>query len=197
MNDLIIRKILRETLSQSYAKDKDTLIVEELGLRHGTSRIDLAVINGTIQGYEIKSDIDTLRRLPSQIQTYNLIFDYITLVVGYRHAYAAMQLIPEWWGIEIAENVNSEKTVIYAFREANKNPAPDIYSVVKLLWREEAINILDKISTADGVRSKPRKFVYEKLIGAAEENVIAGLVREQLKSRRSWRVTEQQVSDDD
>lgn len=197
MNDLSIRTTLKKKLSQYYFNDNDTLIVEELGLRHGTSRIDLAIINGTLHGYEIKSDLDTLRRLPSQIQAYNLIFDYITLVVGYRHAYNAMQMIPKWWGIQIAENTHSQKTKIYSLRKANKNPATDIHSIVKLLWREEAINILDKISSADGVRSKPRKFVYEKLINAAGKNVVVYLVREQLKSRQNWRANVQQELNDD
>ena len=188
MNDYLIRQRLKNNLVQLHANEKDTLIIEELGLKHGVSRIDLAVINGTLHGYEIKSDEDTLDRLPAQSITYNLIFDYVTLVVGYRHAYPALNLIPEWWGIQIVENTGTGEALIYTLREANQNPTRDVYSIVKLLWRDEAINILDKISSADGVRSKPRKSVYEKLILAAEENTICELVRNQLKSRQNWRV---------
>lgn len=185
MNDLLIRKSLRMTLSERYSSDQNTLIIEELGLKHGSSRIDLAVINGSFHGYEIKSDKDTLERLPSQMKAYNSIFDYITLVVGYRHAYAALKLAPHWWGIQIAENC-SDRVIIYNFRKPKRNPSPDIFSIVKLLWRSEAIEILDKISSANGVRSKPRKFIYQKLIAVAGKN-LCRVVRNQLKRRKDWR----------
>jgi hypothetical protein len=57
-------------------------IIEELGVVHGKSRIDIAVINGLMHGYEIKSDKDTLQRLPEQMNMYNSVFNKVTLVVG-------------------------------------------------------------------------------------------------------------------
>lgn len=41
MNDLDIRAILKEELMRRHVKDKDTLVLDELGVRHGTARIDL------------------------------------------------------------------------------------------------------------------------------------------------------------
>jgi hypothetical protein len=37
----------------------DTVIVDELGLAHAKARIDIAVINGFVHGFEIKSATDT------------------------------------------------------------------------------------------------------------------------------------------
>ena len=66
----------------SHKRDKKVRIIEELGVKHGTARVDIAVVNGIMHGYEIKSDKDTLQRLPRQISTFNPIFDQLTLVVG-------------------------------------------------------------------------------------------------------------------
>ena len=56
-----------------------------MGVWSGTVRIDVAVLNGEMCGYEIKSDRDTLERLPFQIEIYSKEFDKLTLVVGRRH----------------------------------------------------------------------------------------------------------------
>jgi len=36
----------------------------------GASRIDRAVVNGSVHGYEIKSETDDLTRLPAQARAY-------------------------------------------------------------------------------------------------------------------------------
>ena len=81
-NDTLIRSALKKFLTNHHAQDEKVRIIEEFGVQHGTARVDIAVINGIIHGYEIKSDQDTLRRLPRQMGVFNLVFDKITLVVG-------------------------------------------------------------------------------------------------------------------
>ena len=68
MNDLDIRKVLKSELLDKHGNDSETVILEELGLKHGRARIDLVIINDRMHGYEIKSDRDTLKRLPEQVQ---------------------------------------------------------------------------------------------------------------------------------
>lgn len=58
----------------------DTLIVDELGLVHADVRVDVAVINGHLHGFEIKSAIDTLSRLPRQIKLYEECLEKLTIV---------------------------------------------------------------------------------------------------------------------
>jgi hypothetical protein len=60
-------------------------------------------------GYEIKSDRDTLARLPNQIAAYELCFDTMTMVVGKRHLAKCRATLPEWWGIW--EAVPTEKGI--------------------------------------------------------------------------------------
>ena len=79
MNDPRLRRALKSKVLARYAKDPDTRIVDELGLRHGIARVDIAVVNGIIHGYELKSDKDNLKRLPHQIQIYGSVLDKVTL----------------------------------------------------------------------------------------------------------------------
>src|SRR3989338_11292875 len=106
-NDKIIRVALREILGKERKnyKSEEKLpaeIFEEFGVSHGTARIDFAIVNGVMHGYEIKSDRDTLDRLPDQMREYNAVFDKMTLVVGRHHLYEALAIIPEWCGIILA-----------------------------------------------------------------------------------------------
>jgi hypothetical protein len=100
MNDRELRAAVKRTVLSRYAARPGTLVFEELGLSHGSGRIDLAVVNGTIHGFELKSDLDNLNRLPQQIQIYNSVLDKVTLIVGRRHVDAAVALVPEWWGVK-------------------------------------------------------------------------------------------------
>ena len=61
--DVDIRKALLANLEVKYGDSSHDLIVEEFGCK--TARADVAVINGFLHAYEIKSDSDSLDRLPS------------------------------------------------------------------------------------------------------------------------------------
>ena len=82
MNDFQIRKAIKEQELINHLGDPDTKIIDEMGLNLGSSIIDIAVVNGNMLGYEIKSDRDTLNRLNSQIEQYNKVFDYLNIVTG-------------------------------------------------------------------------------------------------------------------
>ena len=195
MNDLDIRKVLMRELLDKHANDSETMIIEELGLKHGRSRIDLAVINDCMHGYEIKSDRDTLKRLPEQIQIYSSIMDRVTLVVGYRHAYNALKMIPEWWGVKFAEQNNKNGNVVLSeARTPGNNPNIDLITVVSLLWRNEALDILEKIGQAKGLGSKARIDIYHRLIEVVESESLRASVRQCLRSRRGWLSDVQQTS---
>lgn len=187
-SDASIRIVLKKNLADSYRNDPGTVIFEELGVAHGSARVDIAVVNGIIHGYEVKSDLDTLRRLPEQMNIYNSVFDQVTLVVGQTHLYEAMKLVPDWWGIKIAKIADSNDRVSFSnIREAEENPEQDNVAVAALLWREEALNILEEVGQANGVRSKPRKIIYERLARVLDAKTLKAKVRWCLCSRTNWR----------
>ena len=71
MRDADVRTALRRELEEHFRDDPDTRIVEEMGIWSGSARIDIAVINGELHGYELKSERDRLERPPRQIDLYN------------------------------------------------------------------------------------------------------------------------------
>lgn len=187
-DDKVIRDALRKRLVNLYKDVSDVKIIEELGVTHGTARVDMAVINGVLHGYELKSDKDTLNRLSSQMEIYNSVFDQVTIVVGKSHLFESINLIPDWWGIMVAQINNSDCEVsLYSIREARQNPAQDIVAVASLLWREEALRMLEESGRADGVRSKNRKMIYERLADVLDNETLKYKVREQLCTRLNWR----------
>ena len=191
-SDKIIRtafcNILEKEL-QNYRNESQhpAEIFEELGVRHGTARIDIAVVNGIMHGYEIKSDKDTLQRLPEQMKEYNDVFDKITLIVGKHHLFDAINTIPEWWGITVAKINTNEEVVFNTIREADNNPGQKGISVARLLWREEALQILKKQNKAKGIKSKSRELIYERLANTLDINKLKDQVRHTLLVSRDWR----------
>jgi len=200
-NDKIIRKVLRLVLEQElneYKKEKNlpAEIFEEFGVSHGTARIDFAIINGVMHGYEIKSDKDTLDRLPDQMREYNAVFDKMTLVVGKHHLHEALNIIPEWWGIILAKKTSDNQVVFYEIRADGKNPAQDGLSVARLLWRAEALKILEDKNEAADIRSRPREIIYAKLAEVLKDDLdtLKDHVRNVLLvSRGDWRSAAQPV----
>lgn len=187
-NDKLIRAALRERLNEKYEHEPDARIIEEMGITHGTARVDVAVVNGSIHGYELKSDLDTLRRLPDQMKAYNAVLDHVTIVVGKQHVHEAINAVPEWWGVTIAKIMVSEDVISFCkIREAEQNPDQDSFAIANLLWRDEALGILEKDGHAEGIRSKPRKALYERLAAVYDQTTLKAKVRECLAARTTWR----------
>ena len=186
-NDLMIRTLLRGGLKEKHSKDKRVRIIEELGVHHGNARVDIAVVNGIMHGYEIKSDLDTLLRLPEQIEVYNSVFDKMTLVVGKSHLYEAIKMIPDWWGVIVAKADKNGVVTFNTIREEEINEDQNKLSVAKLLWREEALGILEEMDEANGLRSKSRDLIYSKLSTVLDQETLGKKVRETIFIRTAWR----------
>lgn len=169
-----------------YCSD-DTLIVDEMDICGGASRIDVAVINGKLHGYEIKSEQDNLRRLLDQIESYNLVFNTLSIAVSKKHLTDVENLIPEWWGILCAVGSSKDLELI-TYRNAAENPSVDGFSVAQLLWREELICLINNFTDiTKGINSKSR-FQLAKIASAKlDSSFIQDYVRLTLKSRANWK----------
>lgn len=185
-NDCSIRVALLHQLEQSCAGEVNTRVIEELGITHGIARVDIAVVNGIIHGYELKSDVDTLERLPNQIKVYNSVLDRVTLVVGKKHLHDAFKIVPDWWGVSVAKFSAPGDIEFLHIRDAKQNPAQDPFSIACLLWRDEALSILEEMECAHGVRSKNRKEIYERLCEKLSIEDLKNRVRKTLLAREGW-----------
>lgn len=197
-SDKLIRSALIHNLKIDHKGELRTKIVEELGLTHGATRVDVAVVNGILHGYELKSDLDTLIRLPEQIKIYDSVLDKITLVVGKHHLHSAIKIIPDWWGVLIAKISKSNGKIVFCnIRKPEDNPLKDSVSIAKLLWREEALDILEHLDQADGIRSKRRQVIYERLSKVLDQKTLRKKVREYLFFRANWRSEKLHMLSDD
>lgn len=188
VRDRDIRARLRAELAKEHAGDPDTLMVEEMGLCQGDARIDVAVINGSLNGFEIKSAMDTLERLPSQERIYSAVMDSMTILTSGSHLDGVLSLIPTWWGVIAVEYDDEKKLGFSKVRQSADNPQPDPCAVVQLLWRAEALAILEARGLDWGVRSKPKRTMWDRLLERLEWPDLHAEVRRTLKSRDDWSI---------
>lgn len=196
IRDVDIRRSLHEAVRRRHANEPDTLFLDELGLCQGVVRVDLAVVNDSIHGYEIKSECDTLSRLPSQREVYSRSLDFVTIVASRKHLKEVRRAVPRWWGIWCA-NAASAGVELSEVRAPRGNPGADAGAVAQLLWRDEALEELANRGLARGVRSKARRDVWAALANALSLGDLSAVVRERLKHRQNWRVLVQPMSDGD
>ena len=179
--DAEIRPALREQLLRRHASETDTVLIEELGLRRGHVRVDLAVVNGSLHGFEIKSDRDSLRRLARQVDLYSQVLDRATLVVGERFAPLATSLVPAWWGV-VRVSSKPGGLQFTTVRRSKLNPRRDARVLAELLWSAQALALLEKRGAARGMRGKPRRVLWDRVCECVPVDEIAAAVRDRLKA---------------
>jgi hypothetical protein len=153
-----------------------------MGVWSGAVRVDIAVINGKLWGYELKSNSDTLERLPRQAEIYGKIFDRMTLVVGDRHIEKALAAIPCWWGCMVA-SMQDFGVLLKWKRRPRSNPCLDLDILVQMLWKEEAIAILEKYGLAKGWRSRRASEIGRRLLSEIPLRQLTEEIRGALKTR--------------
>jgi hypothetical protein len=186
-----IRKAVRDFVIKH---DPTTALFNELPLCRGIGRADLAAINGSISGYEIKSARDTMLRLPRQIENYSRVFEYCWAVVTQRHLSKVCNAVPSDWGIVIISATDDQPTAT-EYRPAQRNSNIEPLAVIRLLWKTEAVRMLRKIGRAIPAGT-PVLRVWEELRLVPWE-VVTLHVREALKARVAPKPAEQLLLCDD
>jgi hypothetical protein len=197
VRDRDVREALHRKVLKEHHGDANTLVLDELGLRHGTCRVDVAVVNGYLHGYEIKSDSDTLSRLPGQISLYGAVLDRATLVVGERHIRDAKDFVPDWWGIKIVAMGVRGGITFETVQPFRSNPSIDPLALAELLWRPEAAEILQARGFPAHELRKPRGHLYRYLADTVPLFELRAIIRQRLKAREHWRGQRPPSSDGD
>jgi hypothetical protein len=192
MNDSDIRKAIHTDLLYADHQDKSTLVIDELGLDNGKGRADIAVINGHMVGYEIKSGVDSLSRLSSQIIIYDSIFDFSTVIVEENHLVQTLIILPEWWGVLLVEKKNASNH-FEIIRHSTENGLTRVDAIARLLWKNELICILQSIGFSKNLLYENKKNLCCMLTNALPADILKTNVRETLKSRKNWRAPLQQI----
>lgn len=182
LRDGDIRRPLHVWLERQHEGCPNTGIIHELRIPRPSARADLAVINGEMVGYEIKSDVDSLARLPRQIRAFNNVFDRSYVVAAEKHVSNVERIIPEWWGIAVPVlDANSGSFDI--FRIAQPNPEPRIDAALYMLRKAEIISILELHDCAKGARGKRHADVVSLAAGSIEETELRSCIRQVLRGR--------------
>ena len=185
MRDFEIRTRLKTSILKKYYSDINSKVVEELNLPVAKARIDLAVINGYLHGFEIKSASDTLQRLPSQLIAYSKVFDYLSIITEDKYHHKVINILPDWVGIYVCSEIKGEFK-IKEIKKAILNKNIEGFYLAKLLWREELIGVLNQFNIH--FRIKERNWILAETIAKnIELDVLSDIVRKKLKERITWK----------
>ncbi|WP_374540771.1 sce7726 family protein [Sphingorhabdus sp.] len=126
--------------------ESEIRLIHEFVIPRPSARIDLALINGRISGYEIKSDVDSLSRLPAQMHSYSKIFEHLSFVTTERKSKSILQKTPEWCGVITISREGRFKTLRKMKLNRNVDAKCLLYS-------------LDKVSIGKIVKTElPKKY---------------------------------------
>ncbi len=186
IDDLAIRKVLISSQISTRNFSSEYRVIEELDLCQGAARIDIAIINGSTWGIEIKGETDNLRRLSNQIQVYNKVFDYIEIACTSNHLKAVSNMIPKHWGILSVTQTESEISCSQ-LRQPSKNKLKEKTAVVQLLWKCESLKFLDSFYSSKGFNSKNRSAIWSRIVELSEDSEFYDYVNNCLRNRQDWR----------
>lgn len=188
MKDQDVRTAVHHKLLKESHLDPDCLVIDEFSISLGASRADIAVVNGVLHGYELKSEHDSLERLPLQIKHYSAVMDKVTLVVADKHLDGALQLIPNWWGVKTVSVGPKGAIRIKHMRGEKLNRNYDSLMLAQLLWKNECIDILERWGCSKGYKSKPRFELWNVVANHIPVKDLRLEVRTALKRRIDWKL---------
>lgn len=182
LKDHHVRSVLLSNLKATYQDSEDTRIINELGINFGASRIDVAVVNGILHGYEIKSESDTLKRLPQQMEYYNRLFERMTIVTDPKFLEAIEQLVPKWWGIQIV-NKKPSSLSLKTIRKGRRKPSQDKELLLKLLWKEDLERFVDYVGYPKKFKSLRKNTLLQLFNNEVDLKTARVFVYDTLKQR--------------
>jgi hypothetical protein len=175
-NDHLLDRDLRRALVTQVLAGlgPDAAALHEVALGT-TSRVDLVVVSSTLHAYEIKSDGDSLRRLPLQADSISAAFPYATLLCTQRHVERAKGILPPWWGIAVGW-IEDGRVVCAEHQPARLNPSIDPNAASRLIWRTEALRLLERHQLDHGLWAATRPVLWDRIAAQVPlGDIVAGM----------------------
>ncbi|MCO4804149.1 MULTISPECIES: sce7726 family protein [Enterobacteriaceae] len=132
--------LIRTEFVRKHLKDR-SIVFHELAVKRGIAIADIVTVNSFAHCYEIKSDVDSLSRLPTQVSSFSDVFKKVTLITTHKHVTKAQNIIPSWWGVIVARK-EKEDVVFNYVRKSKNNPKDTSSDLLKILWNDELKSIL-------------------------------------------------------
>lgn len=180
LRDSCIRAPLESWLRAAHVSEPDTVILQEVKIPRPSARADMVVVNGEFCGFEIKSDVDNLRRLSRQAAAFNSVFDRVSLVTTRAHLKEARLVIPKWWGIILP---SPDATKFTSVRKSLRNPTVNVFSLLHMLVRRELLQIVNIELPNNNFRKAKRADIINALQEALTKKEIRNYTRQIFKRR--------------
>lgn len=171
-----MRKSLRADVLASAPPPTEAIF--EFWVPQSNERADVAVIGTTIDGFEIKTDRDSLKRLPRQADAYTRVFDRCYAILAHRHVDRALEILPPWWGVRVIDH----GLTFVSLRPAEPNGDVDPHTLVRLLRRDEAYAALCGLGVPPD-RHAGRFRLWETLLSMLDVEGLKPVVRDALLAR--------------
>lgn len=183
-----IRLNLRSWVKTHMRPSVNDVLIDELGFSNRTKakspdktfRADLALANGRLVGFEIKSGNDSLHRWPGQCEAYFRVFDEIWLCTHGRHLEKALPITPKEAGIIVVDDLGGMAIV----REASAHKRLNIYDLSGLLWLDELKKLCSQNNL--GFKSRDTKTALREIVSQSLSiDVVRDYVLSRIKERKS------------
>lgn len=177
-HDRDIRDQLHRWLARKHSAEPETAILHEFEIPRPSARIDIALINGRLGGYEIKGAADTLTRLFDQEKSFSSVFERMTLVVATRHIAKAKKVVPDWW--EIVE-VGAQGFQVR--RRGKANPNLQLENLLYVLTKAELRNVETGLGTVSHASKANKSAAVTAIMKKNRPYLTRKLVKTELKRR--------------
>lgn len=166
-------KEIRLTLISRLSTYKVCKVFQEVTVPSGKARADIVAVNGHVVAYEIKSDFDSIKRLENQIQEFDKSFEMNYVVVGVKYSKSISNIVPDYWGIIIAEKTKQNTTKLKFLRRAKINPNLSFKNFISFLTAEEVKKIasMEEYLGKKLSKSKIRSLFKQEIIKLLDENL--------------------------
>lgn len=180
-----VRHLLLEQLRREHASVANVQLVHELTLPSQV-RMDVALLTDRLLGFEIKSAVDRLDRLPGQVLGYGAVCASAELITAEEHLKQALKIVPCWWGVRVLRLHEGVPTLL-VIRPPVDNAKVDSNALAQLLWRTELVSLLvlhdvPRAGFSRATRPELARLVAEALPLAQVESEVVRV----MKARAAW-----------
>lgn len=150
---MIKEKLIKAALIDwLYAKGlvSDAVIINEMVVSNWARRADIAVANGRLYGFEIKSAFDSLKRLPGQIESFQKHFDKVTVVAASKFIPEIVRAYPPEVGV-LEIYMKGSSFELKQIRPGRISEVRDRHSIASLMTKME----IERLLKAESVGFKP------------------------------------------
>ena len=185
LRDADIRRALVPFLATRLG-DRRHVLVPEVDIRWTVpARLDAMLVADRITGIEIKSDADSLTRLPRQVEAYGAVVERAMLVVGERHRVAATELVPPWWSVWSARR-RGGCVQLRQVRGGRLNPEVNPLAITTFMSRQDLSAVL-RLRGHQRLSGLPVDELRDHLLASVGSRGAVRAARAAMLGRHDWR----------